>query len=409
MKTAIIGGGAAGFFAAINLKELCPETEVCIYEQAPKVLAKVAVTGGGRCNLTNTFEEIKNIGDAYPRGGKLMKRLLKAFSHKDACKWFEGHGVALTVQSDHCVFPASQDAHEIIKMFLYMCSKTGIGIRSNHRIVHIDKHDEVFELTFASGKKIQADSVIVTTGSFSASRHGSMLGSLPLKIEPPVPSLFSINIKEDIGKLSGTVVENASARIPGTSFKASGPLLVTHWGMSGPAVLKLTSYAARHLHECGYRTPISVNWCGEMNDEEIRASLTELMKANTGKNLSSVHLPSLPGRLWCRLLEARAIPSERKCGDISKKELNRLADAIANDSFTMTGKYRRKEEFVTCGGVSLTSVAPSTLECRECPCLYIAGEALDIDGITGGFNLQAAWTTGFTVAKAISEKTQERP
>lgn len=404
MKTAIIGGGAAGFFAAINLKELCPEAEVCIYEQAPKVLAKVAVTGGGRCNLTNTFEEIKNIGDAYPRGAKLMKRLLKTFSHRDAYKWFEAHGVALTVQSDHCVFPASQDAHEIIKMFLSMCSRTGISIHSNHRVVHIDKQEDTFELTFASGKKEHADSVIVTTGSFSALRHGSMLDSLPLKIEPPVPSLFSINIKEDMGKLSGTVVENASARIPGTSFKASGPLLVTHWGMSGPAVLKLTSYAARHLHECGYTTPIAVNWCGEMNDEEIRASLTELMKANAGKNLSSVHLPSLPGRLWCRLLETRAIPSDRKCGDISKKELNRLTDAIANDSFTMTGKYRRKEEFVTCGGVSLTSVSPSTLECRECPGLYLAGEALDIDGITGGFNLQAAWTTGFTVAKAISEE-----
>lgn len=403
MKTAIIGGGAAGFFAAINLKEQCPEAEVCIYEQAPKVLAKVAVTGGGRCNLTNTFEDIRNTAEAYPRGEKLMKRLLKTFSQKDACAWFEAHGIALTVQIDRCVFPVSQDAHEIIRMFLAMCTRTGIDIRTNHRVTHIEKVDNGIKLTFSNGKKTTADRVIVTTGSFSATNHGSMLDGLPLKIEPPVPSLFSINIKEDIGKLSGAVIENATARIPGTSFKASGALLITHWGMSGPAILKLSSYAARHLHECGYRTSIAINWCGNMNDEEIKKSINELIKANSAKRVSSVHLPQTPARLWSRLLETRNIPIDKKCGELNKKEINRLTDALANDTYEMTGKCRHKDEFVTCGGVSLESVSPTTLECRECSGLYFAGEALDIDGITGGFNLQAAWTTGFTVARAISE------
>lgn len=403
MKTAIIGGGAAGFFAAINLKELCPETEVCIYEQAPKVLAKVAVTGGGRCNLTNTFDGIRSIAEAYPRGEKLMKRLLKTFSQKDACAWFEAHGIALTVQDDNCIFPASQDAHEIIRMFLAMCTRTGIDIYTNHRATRIDKGENGIKLTFANGKTVEADRVIVTTGSFSEMKHGSMLDGLELKIEQPVPSLFSINIKEDIGKLSGAVIGNATTRIPGTAFKASGALLITHWGMSGPAILKLSSYGARHLHECGYHTNIVVNWCGNMNDEEIKQSIDKLLKANTAKRISSVHLTQTPTRLWNRLLETRNIPLDKKCGELNKKEINRLTDALANDTFEMTGKCRHKDEFVTCGGVSLESVSPTSLECRTCHGLYFAGEALDVDGITGGFNLQAAWTTGFTVARAISD------
>ena len=383
MKTAIIGGGAAGFFLAINLKEMCPEMQVTIFEKSKKVLAKVEVSGGGRCNCTNSFASVRDLSQVYPRGHRLMKRLFKTFDYRDAFEWFERHGVRLVTQDDDCVFPASQDSHTIINLFLAEARRHGIEIRTESKIESL-------------AQLADYDYIAVTTGGGTAS-----LAGVPT-IEP-VPSLFTFSIADEaLRALMGTVIEEATTLVPGTNFRAQGPLLITHWGMSGPAILKLSSYAARELHDHHYQMPLSVNWLSR-KDPEILEELQHIIATHPQKQIATIRPFDLPSRLWSYLLEkALGERAQNRWQNLNQKELNRLVNILSNDTYQIAGRAAFKDEFVTCGGVDLNAVNPNTLESKNLPHVFFAGEVLDIDGITGGFNFQAAWTTAYTVANAIT-------
>ena len=390
MNVAVIGAGAAGCFCAIALRRLLPDCAVTVYEAGPRPLRKVAVTGGGRCNLTNSFEGITRLQEAYPRGWQLMKRALGAFSAADTQAWFEREGVRLVTQPDGCVFPRSQDAMEIVRTLLRLMDRLGVEVRCNSKIGDI--------------RTLEADAVVVTTGGGAL----QLLEGSGVAIEPPVPSLFTFNLGDDpVRTLAGTVVENASAALAGTRFRASGPLLVTDWGMSGPAILKLSSYGARYLSEQGYRAQLLVSWLGAQPDAEVRGRLETLLMENPRKQLSSVHPQELTARLWQHLLGKSGVRGELRCAEAGPRNLARLTEILQRDPYSVCGKSRFKEEFVTCGGVSLGDVNLQTLESKSRPGLFFAGEVLDVDAITGGFNLQAAWSTAMLAARGIASKTEK--
>ena len=391
-RTAIIGGGAAGFFLAVNLKEMMPEMDVTIFERSQRVLAKVEVSGGGRCNCTNTFEDVRDLQSVYPRGHRLMKRLFKTFDYRQAYAWFEKHGVPLVVQDDHCVFPAAQDSHAIINCFLRLAHDYHIHICTGEKIQDLDQ-------------LAAFDYVAVTTGGSPRSEGLRWLSEKGHEIAEPVPSLFTFRIDdEQLTALMGLVIDPVSVRIAGTKYQAEGPLLITHWGVSGPAILKLSSYAARHLAENDYRQPLSINWVHQ-NEAEVLETLQKAILKEPQKQLTTYCPVALPQRLWAYLVDKSL--SERssvRWSELNKKDTHRLVNTLTNDSCLIAGRAAFKDEFVTCGGVALTSVNPTTLESRCQPRLFFAGEVLDIDGITGGFNFQAAWTTAYTAAIAIKNQ-----
>ena len=392
---AVIGAGAAGCFCAAQLRRICPEVQVDIYEAGSKPLAKVAVTGGGRCNLTNSFAGIRSLSEAYPRGERLMKRLLRSFSQEDTWRWFEEAGVPLVLQEDQCVFPASQDARDIVHALLRQMDGARLLLRTPVHSVMPGPDGHLL----VDGKAYAA--VIVTTGG--APKGLPLLEGLDIEWVQTVPSLFTFTVQDaGLRALMGLVV-HASLAIPGTSFRSEGPLLITDWGFSGPATLKLSSYAARYLAETGYTAPLSVNWLARP-ESEIRALLMDSAAANPRKQVSNTPPASLQTRLWNYLISKADVRADIRWAEVGSKGFNRLVATLTQDAYLIAGKARFKEEFVTCGGVALTSVNPATLESRKYPGLYFAGEVLDIDAITGGFNLQAAWTTGDTVARAIAKK-----
>ena len=383
-RVAIVGGGAAGFFLAVNLKEMCPEMEVTIFEKSKKVLAKVEVSGGGRCNCTNSFEAVTDLQQVYPRGHRLLKRLFKTFDHRDAYEWFERHGVRLVTQEDNCVFPMSQDSHTIINMFLAEAKRHGVEIRTQCKIESLEQLKDY-------------DYIAITTGGGTASMTG-------VPVVDAVPSLFTFSIEDEaLRALMGTVVEDATASIPGTKHRATGPLLITHWGMSGPAILKLSSYAARDLHDHNYQMPLAVNWTSS-KEPEIQQELQEIIIRHPQKQISSIRPFNLPSRLWDYLVtKTLGERAQNRWQNLNKKELNRLTNALCNDQYQIAGRAAFKDEFVTCGGIDLSAINTNTLNAKTLPQLYFAGEVLDVDGVTGGFNFQAAWTTAYCVSMAISQ------
>lgn len=398
MKIGIIGGGAAGFFAAIAAKENYPDATIVIFEKSLKPLSKVKISGGGRCNVTNGCNSIDELCKAYPRGERLLKKAFHIFNNKHTIEWFESRGVPLIVQSDNCVFPSSQDSQSIIDCFMRETKRLGVEIEVGHGVKAIKQIENQLELVFLK-EELQPkifDKVIVTTGG-SPKRDGlEWLESLGHKIENPVPSLFTFNIPLDpITELMGIVVENTIVNVQGTKIKSEGPLLITHWGMSGPAILKLSSYGARVLNEMSYSFSIQVNWVCEQNNEFVNKYLDSIIHEHQNKTLSNFRPYSLPERLWLFLLDKCELSQKKKWSELGKKGLNKLTSILTNDIYTVKGKSTFKEEFVTCGGVSLQSIDHNTLQSKVCKNLYFAGEVLDIDAITGGYNLQAAWTTGF--------------
>ena len=397
MRIAIIGGGAAGFFAAIRAKETRPDSDVVIYEKGSSPLTKVAVTGGGRCNLTNSFAAIKDLKQAYPRGDKLMKRLFKTFDYHDAYEWFESRGVELVTQDDECVFPRSQSSQSIIDCLTENARRLGVTIITHHALGQIVPRENCLHLIFNNGQKEEdTDRVIITTGGHPREDAFGYLKDLGHEITPPVPSLFTFNINDKpLRALMGTVVEHAITAIAGTKMRSEGALLITHWGMSGPAILRLSSYGAQWMAERNYRFQIAVNWVGETNASIISEALTETVIRNGGKQMGNMKCFDLPSRLWLHLLKRADIPAEKRWGELGKKGLNKLVEALTNDGYGVEGKSSWRDEFVTCGGVSLASIQPNTLESKHVKGLYFAGEVCDVDAITGGFNLQAAWTMGY--------------
>jgi len=400
--TIVIGGGPAGMMATIASAFYGQQT--LLIEKNKRLGKKLAGTGGGRCNVTNSFAAITDMKQAYPRGHKLMKRLMKTFSHEDTYRWFEQHGVPLVTQEDECVFPKAQDSHAIINCLVRQANELGVTICCRHRLVNIHRmEDGRLKLEFENGSHRVFHRTIITTGGSPNGRGLQYLAQLGHDIEPPVPSLFTFNIKDRaFCDLMGTVVEPVVTTIPGTKLRAKGPLLVTHWGVSGPAVLKLSSYAARLLAENDYKAPLAISWTGELTRQEVEENLLKLQTANPRKQVATLHPFGLPSRLWVYILSKLDIDAVKPWAEIGRKTLNRMIETLVNDQYTIAGKGAFREEFVTCGGVSLSSVNSKTLESKVCPNLFFAGEVLDIDAITGGFNLQAAWTTGVVAGQCAA-------
>lgn len=363
---------------------MAPEVAVTLFEAGPKPMAKLAVTGGGRCNLTNSFAGIRSLGEAYPRGERVLQRALKAFSPEDTVRWFQVEGVPLVLQPDHCWFPRSQNALDIVH-----CLERGMrGAELRLRTPVLSVRDLLASF----------DYVVVTTGG--AAKGLPFLDGLGLELIPPVPSLFTFTVPDPaLRSLMGLVTE-ASVGLAGTSYKAEGPLLITDWGLSGPAVLKLSSYAARHLAEQQYKGTVVINWLNT-SENAVREQLQGMAAAHPQKRVASVH--PVQQRLWEHLLERAGLREGLRWAELGTRGLNRLTATLTADSYPLSGKSKFREEFVTAGGVALSNIHLSTLESKRHPGLYFAGEVLDIDAITGGFNLQAAWSTGYVCAQNIAK------
>jgi len=396
MKIGIIGGGAAGFFSAIQAQTNHPKSTVIILEKSNKLLAKVKVSGGGRCNVTNACTSIAELSKAYPRGGKQLKKLFPKFNTVHIRQWFESRDVPLYAQDDQRVFPVSDDSQSIIDCLTGEVEKLGITIKTGTNVQKIEKTEEGFEVFLDDVNSLFFNKIIVASGGSPKKSGLQWLADLGHEIKTPVPSLFTFNMpKEKIKSLMGVAVENATTRIQGEKLTGNGPLLITHWGMSGPAVLVLSSFGARLLAEKNYQFNLQVNWTNEQNQELIRERIKDLISEHGQKQLQNIRPYGLPSRLWLFLLEKIQLPLDQKWDEIGKKGLHKIIEILSNDIYEVSGKTTFKEEFVTCGGVSLNSVNMKTMESKHVPGLYFAGEVLDIDAVTGGYNFQAAWTTGY--------------
>jgi predicted Rossmann fold flavoprotein len=400
MKIAVIGGGAAGFFAAISCRNNFPNAQVAILEKSSKVLSKVKISGGGRCNVTNACFDNKKLSQHYPRGENQLRKAFEQFNAADTMEWFESRGVKMKVYPDNCVFPLVNDSQTIIDCFLNESKRLKIDIRLNQRIQKISKSENKFLLE-TDESELEFDRVIVTIGGQPKISGFNWMEELGHQIIDPVPSLFTFNMpKNPICELMGNVVENATVKVEGTKLIGQGPLLLTHWGMSGPAILMLSAWGARILNEKNYEFAILVNWLNEMKEDELRSQIQLVMLEHGGKMVSNLNPFPITNRLWVFLLQKSDILLEMRWKDLGKKNINKLVNTLLNDRFEVSGKTTFKEEFVTAGGISLNDINFKTMESRIVKGLFFAGEVLDIDGITGGFNFQAAWTTGFIAGKS---------
>jgi predicted Rossmann fold flavoprotein len=400
MKIIVIGGGAAGFFAAISAKEHNSDAEVTILEKTSKFLGKVKISGGGRCNVTNATFNSRILSEHYPRGEKFLRKAFEVFNASSMVEWLESRGVALKTYPDNCIFPLSNDSQTIIDCFLSEARRLHINLHSSQSVDEIKPTANGFRIHCRETEYL-ADRVIVTTGGQPKMSGLLWLEDVGHTIIPPVPSLFTFNMPaEPIRDLMGIVVEKTRVRIEGQKLIGKGPLLVTHWGMSGPAILQLSAWGARILAEKEYRCAILVNWLDETKEDELRGQITQVIKEHGAKMIINLNPFAMPNRLWAYLLEKNEIKSSLRWNELGGKALNKLINTLTNDRYVVQGKTTFKEEFVTAGGVDLQDINVQTMESKKCPGLFFAGEVIDIDGITGGFNFQSAWTTGFIAGKS---------
>ncbi|MTI20306.1 NAD(P)/FAD-dependent oxidoreductase [Fulvivirga sp. RKSG066] len=401
MQIAVIGAGAAGYFAAFSCKRHHPDAQVTIFEKTSKVLQKVKVSGGGRCNVTHNAPNISDLTKHYPRGANQLKKCFGHFNVKSTIEWFEGRGVKLKSEADNRMFPVSDSSQTIIDCFNKEAAQLDIEILLKSPVKRINIIEKGFELE-VGGQVRQFDKVIITSGGSPKLEGFKWLSDLGHEIKPPVPSLFTFNMPGNpITKLMGLSVNDASVKIVGSKLQYTGPLLITHWGMSGPAVLKLSAWGARELYDKNYDFKVQVNWSGYSSEEELRGFLGEVRDSK--KKISNYNpIEAIPGRLWSFLLDKIQADQEKRWLDLDKKSFNKLVNVLINDQYDVKGKTTFKEEFVTCGGVALEDVNFKTMESRKVPGMYFAGEVLDVDGITGGFNFQAAWSTAFVAGKLDS-------
>ncbi len=399
-NVAVIGGGAAGFFAALSCKQHHPAATVTIYEKSDKLLAKVKVSGGGRCNVTHACFQNSKLVQYYPRGKNFLKSIFKQFSTQDTIDWFEQRDVTLKTEKDGRMFPTTNSSQTIIDCLFAEADKLGVTIKMKTPVVELTPQEKGFSLKLKSGDMLQASHVIIASGG-SPKREGlAWIEQLGYNIQPPVPSLFTFNMpNEPIIKLMGAVAQHALVSIQGSKLKSQGPLLVTHWGMSGPAILKLSAFGAKELAAIGYNFKAQVNWLGDVMEHELREQLPTIIDEHAAKQVANKNPFGLINRLWTYILDRCAVDGNVRWAELDKKSKNRLVNTLMNDVYEVKGKTTFKEEFVTCGGVDLSMVNKNTMESTQHQGLYFTGEVLDIDGVTGGFNFQAAWSTGFVAGK----------
>ncbi len=397
-KVAVIGGGAAGFFAALSAAHHHPMSKVTLFEKSNKLLAKVKVSGGGRCNVTHACFSPAALAKGYPRGGKQLKKAFSAFHAKDTVEWFTERGVPLKTEEDGRMFPEANTSQAIIDCLMREAQSAGIRILMSSPVSDIRasaSENGGFDLR---GERF--DQVIIATGGSPKSTGFDWLRELGHSVSEPVPSLFTFNMPgESVTERMGLVVQDAIVRIQGTKLSHQGPVLITHWGMSGPAVLKLSAWGARELEQRGYSFAIQINWVGLPNENEVSEIIGSASAEARKKKLANACPFELPKNFWLYLLEKSGLDADSPWMELGKKGRNKLINTLLNDTYTVRGKTTFKEEFVTCGGVALGEVDFKTMQSRVVPGLYFAGEVLDVDGITGGFNFQAAWTTGFVAGQ----------
>lgn len=395
----IVGGGAAGFFTAINIAENNPKLKIAILERGKNVLEKVRISGGGRCNVTHACFIPNDLAKFYPRGEKELRGPFHQFASGDTIEWFEKHGVELKIEDDGRMFPTSDSSQTIIDCFLNATKKLGIPVLTGQSVQSIFKTETAWKIDTQT-ENFSCEKLIMATGSNP--KIWELLENFGHTIVSPVPSLFTFNIKDSRIKDLPGVSAFATVRVNGTKLTASGPLLVTHWGLSGPGILKLSAWGARELFEKNYRFTISVNWLNNWDFEETLEHLKELKLEHAKKSVSKKSPFDFPNRLWESLTFASGIDSETQWANLNKNQLNNLAEQLVRCQFEVNGKSTFKEEFVTAGGIQLKEIDFKTMQSKIHPNLYFAGEILNIDAITGGFNFQNAWTGGFILAKSIT-------
>ena len=404
-RLAIIGGGAAGFFCAVNAARLNPGMQVLLLEKSGKLLSKVKISGGGRCNVTHACYDIVEMAKRYPRGSNFVKKAFHRFFTSDTIEWFRERGVQLKTEPDGRMFPVTDSSDTIIQCLLQEAARYQVEVRLHAEIVSLQKTNGLFVLQTAKGERIEADQVVVACGGYPKAAMFDWIQQTGHTIEPPAPSLFTFNLPgESLCQLMGISVSHVKISIPGTKFTEEGPLLITHWGISGPAVLKLSAKAARWLAEHNYNCAIQVNWLPAFHEQSLQHSLQQWRTDAAGNKMEARSVFGLPQRLWLYFLEQAGVKPGIRWADLPAKELNKLARLLCNQTFVMKGKTTFKEEFVTAGGISTAEVDPQTMMSRKVAGLYFAGEVLDVDGVTGGFNFQHAWTSGWVAAGAIAAR-----
>ncbi len=398
---AVIGGGAAGFFSAISVKNHYSTYNVVLFEKSSKFLSKVKISGGGRCNVTNSTNDIRTLCNAYPRGGKKLKNIFHQFGTEDTRNWFEERGVPLKVEPDGRVFPVSNNSQSIIDCLVHECEKNNILIKFLRSVKYLSKVKSKWIINFNDNSSSDLfDSIIVASGGSPKLKGFDWLKNLGHEIINPIPSLFTFNMpNESIISLPGIALKQVRIKIIDTKIDLFGPLLITHWGMSGPVILKASSIGARDLFEKEYSFDIHINWLIETNTEILFKKLEDYSMLFYNKLLLKQNPFDLPSRLWLFLIEKSNLNDNKKWGELGKKNMRKLIEFLTKDLYSVIGKTTFKEEFVTCGGVSLENIDLKTLQSKIVTDLYFAGEVLDIDGLTGGYNFQSAWSTGFIAGK----------
>ena len=401
MKIAIIGAGAAGCFAAANIPAT-PGNEVVVFEKTGKVLQKVKVSGGGRCNVTHACFDVPELITRYPRGKQLLRKTLYQFSPQHTIDWFESRGVKLKAEVDGRMFPVTDDSQTIIDAIWQEMMKQQVQVRYHKSVEQIEKTTSGFAIHFTDKSKYEADKVLIACGGFPKTEQYKWIQELGHTIHEPVPSLFTFNMpKHPITELMGLSVPNAIVKIAGTKITEHGPLLITHWGMSGPVILRCSAWAARELHAKNYDFQILVNWLGDVTEQYLREQI-QYLRREQGKQLVQHKNPfELPRRLWEYQLKQCGVKDETRWGELPAVQQNKLIEKLLRDMYHVKGKTTFKEEFVTCGGVNIAEVNAQTMESKILPGLYFAGEILEADGITGGYNFQHAWSSGWITAQSM--------
>jgi len=400
----VVGGGAAGFFCAVNAAISNAALRVVIVEKSGKLLSKVKVSGGGRCNVTHHCFEIEELIKKYPRGQNFLKKAFHHFNTTDTIQWFAERSITLKTEADGRMFPESNTSQTIINCLLREANNFGVEIMMNADVKELSKKTDVFHLQLADGRHLQADFVCIACGGFPKPEHFSWLQQLGHAIEPPVPSLFTFNMPGNpITALMGVSVEEAIIKITGTKLSQQGPVLITHWGLSGPAILKLSAYAARELAQMQYQFSILINWLPLYNEQTLKEAWQGLRNQFAAQAIGNKNPFNLPACLWQYFLQQADINTETRWAAVTAKQQNKLIQILTAQPFEVKGKTTFKEEFVTCGGIKLSEINASTMQSRVVPNLFFAGEIMDVDGITGGFNFQHAWTSSWIAAKAIAE------
>ena len=402
----VIGGGAAGFFCAVNAARLNTGLKIIIIEKSNKILSKVKVSGGGRCNVTHACFDISEMSKKYPRGGNFVKKIFHHFFTTNTISWFEERGVKLKVEADGRMFPVTDSSQTIIDCLLNEAKRYNVDILLQHEVKSVKQENNIFYLETGNGKILECDYLCIASGGYPKASMFDWLVKLSHSFEDPVPSLFTFNLlKNPITKLMGVSVNNVSVKIPGTKLTQTGPLLITHWGLSGPAILKLSAWGARELAQRNYDFSILVNWVPVFNEQNLADHMQTIRFESASQKIVNRNPFGLPQRLWEFILESSGINNELRWADLPAKNQNKLIRNLSSFEFNVKGKTTFKEEFVTAGGIKLNEIDHHTMMSKKVPNLFFAGEVMDVDGVTGGFNFQHAWTSSFIAAKTIASSS----